>query len=104
MWQEILSQVIVGIVSALVPFVLVLIVSLLFKLLDRFKSEKLHALATDIVLWAEEKASKDAKFNEAVIALMAKANIPRAQAEILIQASFERLRNYLNAEKTGGNA
>ena len=99
MLQEILSQVVVGVVSALVPFVLVLIVSLLFKALDRIKNEKLHALATDIVLWAEEKASKDAKFNEAVISLMAKANIPRAQAELLIQASFERLRTYLNSRE-----
>jgi hypothetical protein len=80
-----------------VPFILVLVVSLLFKVLDKIKNEKIHALATDIVLWAEEKASKDAKFNEAVIALMGKAKIPRAQAELLIQASFEKLRHYLNS-------
>ncbi len=94
--REVLTSVGVAAVSALVPFILVLVVSVLFKVLDKMKLSALRGIAEDVVLWAEEKARKSQKFEDAVAKLMAQAHIPREQAVILIQSAFEKLRAFIH--------
>ncbi len=96
MLQEILGTVLLAGIAALVPFILVLVVNYVFKLLDRLGLNRLRGIAEDLVLWAEEKVSSGKKFDAAVARLVKMTGIPKEQAEVLIQASFEKLRQFIH--------
>lgn len=95
--QEILSLVILGVATVLVPVILVEVVKLLFQFIDRFNSHRLRSLAEEVVMWAEGQLSKGKKFDAAVRKLQKMTGIPREKAEILIQSAWEKLREFLES-------
>ncbi len=100
---EIMEHVWPVVLSVGVPIVFVALVRGLLEWIKAQLGENLHRIAEDAVLWAESQAKPGTKFEAALVKFLSQApGVDEAKARLLIQASFERLREVIHEGRGNG--